>query len=101
MLLFNRSRIVEENAVEVSHHYDVHLTPSHLMYNFKPFHFNMCEVFCETGGGTKKTHFVPLIIVPHYCKVQMLFAHLVWKEEMHVFILLAHVSNLILGREIK
>jgi hypothetical protein len=37
MLLFSRSGLVEEDAVEVFHYYGFHLSSSFLMYNFKSF----------------------------------------------------------------
>ena len=37
MLLVSRSGLVEEDAVEVFHYCDFHLTASFLVYNFKSF----------------------------------------------------------------
>ena len=40
MLLVSRSGLVEEDAVEVLHFYDFHLSSPFLMYNFKFFREN-------------------------------------------------------------
>jgi hypothetical protein len=47
MLLVSRSGLMEEDAVEVFHHYGFHLSSSFLMYNFKFFFMenNIVAVF--------------------------------------------------------